>query len=110
MLPFLLKDVNVQTIFDLDEEEEPEEEEEPSSTNAQWTCSWPCEVGEAGCPLDFEQTWGTRSWQRDTDGAQSVARRARFVHRRRADRTEMAQELKDWIFVLDSLRAWPRPS
>ena len=30
-----------------------------------------------------------------------MARRARFVHRRRADRIETAEERKDWIFVLD---------
>ena len=49
----------------------------------------------------------TGSWWRDADGARSVARRARFVHRRRADRLKMAEEREDWIF---SLRAWPRPS
>ena len=58
MLPNLLKDVDEQTIFDLDEEEEQEveEEEQPSEQN------WPPEVGmetcgEAGRPLDAEQTW-----------------------------------------------------
>ena len=35
------------------------------------------------------------------DGARSVARRVRFVHRRRTDRIETAEERKDWIFVLD---------
>ena len=30
-----------------------------------------------------------------------MARRARFVHRRRADRIEKAEEREDWIFVLD---------
>ena len=30
-----------------------------------------------------------------------MARRARFVHRRRADRIETAEERKDCIFVLD---------
>ena len=37
----------------------------------------------------------------ETDGARSVARQARSVHRLRADRIEMAEERKDWIFVLD---------
>ena len=30
-----------------------------------------------------------------------MARHATFVHRRRADRIGMAEERKDWIFVLD---------
>ena len=30
-----------------------------------------------------------------------MARRARFVHRRRADRIQIAEERKDWILVLD---------
>ena len=59
MLPNFLKDVDEQTIFDMDEEEEQEEEEEPSEQNR------PPEVGvetcgEAGCPLDAEQTWSHR--------------------------------------------------
>ena len=57
--------------------------------------------GEAGRPLDAEQTWGHRFLEACSVGARSVARRVRFVHRTRADRIEMAEERKDWIFVLD---------
>ena len=65
MLPNLLNDVDEQTIFDLEEEEEPEEEQEEEEEEQQSEPNRLPEVGvetcgEAGCPLDAEQTWGHR--------------------------------------------------
>ena len=58
MLPNLPKDVDEQTIFDLDEEEEQEEEEPSEQNRAPEVGVETC--GEAGRPLDGEQTWGHR--------------------------------------------------
>ena len=104
MLLNLLKDVDEQTIFDLDEEEEQEGggggggaaiRTEPTSRSRRGN------MWRSRASIGRRADGATGSWWRDTDGVRSVARRARFVHRRRADRIETAEERKDWIFVLD---------